>query len=162
MIEPRPRWGGPADAAGATHAAPMPAVTIHHTYSPALPASATVAQERAAMMAMHRDHIQRNGWAGIGYHFVIFQSGRVYEGRGWGRTGAHAGTNAGNRTLGVAFAINGETTAPSTDALAALAELRADGVGIGSLTPDHELLLHRDWRATTCPGRYVAEAMAVL
>ena len=29
------------------------------------------------------------GWSDIGYSFLIGGDGRVYEGRGWGRVGAH-------------------------------------------------------------------------
>lgn len=32
-----------------------------------------------------------NGWADIGYNFCIGDPGQVYEGRGYGRHGAHAG-----------------------------------------------------------------------
>ncbi|HSJ23707.1 MAG TPA: N-acetylmuramoyl-L-alanine amidase [Longimicrobiales bacterium] len=161
-ISSRSHWGGPAAPFGSIYSPAMVAVTVHHTFSPALPASATVAQERAAMLGMHRDHINRNGWAGIGYHFVIFQSGRVYEGRGWGRTGAHAGSADGNRTLGVVFTINGETTAPSAAALNALGQLRDLGVREGRLTRGHALKLHMDWKATSCPGRKVVEALREL
>jgi hypothetical protein len=138
----------------------MLAVTAHHTHSPTLPASASVREERSAILGVHRDHINRNKWAGVGYHFAIFQSGRVYEGRGWGRVGAHAGSGAGNRTLGVAFFINGRTTRPSEAALRSLGQLRDEGVRLGHLTRGHALKLHSDWKATDCPGPMVVAALA--
>jgi N-acetylmuramoyl-L-alanine amidase len=36
-------------------------------------------------------HMNTNGWADIGYNFCIGDPGQVYEGRGYGRHGAHAG-----------------------------------------------------------------------
>jgi hypothetical protein len=135
----------------------MTAVTVHHTYIPALPVSATMTQEQGAILGIQREHAKK--WAGIGYHYLIFQSGRVYEGRGWGWVGAHAGSAAGNRTLGVAFVINGETTDPTSQALQALAWLRDEGVRLGHLTRGHALKLHSDWKPTTCPGRRVVAAL---
>jgi peptidoglycan recognition protein len=158
-MTPRSEWGGPTTAIGAAMRGAMTAATIHHTFSPALPVTASAAQERLAVLNIHRDHVNRHRWAGIGYNFVIFQSGRIYEGRGWGRIGAHAGSAAGNRTLGVVFAINGETTAPSPAALRSLAALRDAGVRLGHLTRGHATKLHSDWKATACPGRRVAEAL---
>ena len=158
MIAARSSWDGPTKI-GVAYAPASIAVTGHNTYRPALLATATVAEERAAMLSMHRDHVNNNRWAGIGYHFVIFQSGRIYEARGWGRVGAHASTAAGNRTIGVAFAIDGETTAPSAKALAAFWWLGDEGVRLDHLTTGHTIKVHSDWKATICPGRKVVEAL---
>ena len=35
-------------------------------------------------------HIDDRGWADIGYHFLVGENGKVYEGRGWDRQGAHS------------------------------------------------------------------------
>lgn len=159
MIMSRQSWllmnGHPV---GPALTAVMEGVTVHHTFNPALSSTATSASEKAAMLSMHKAHLRR-GWAGIGYHFVIFQSGRVYEGRGWGRVGAHAGTGPGNRTLGVAFAINGETTSPSADALDSLAAITGEGVRLGHLQRQPSIYMHRDWSSTSCPGRKVIDAL---
>lgn len=157
IVESRTSWGGPSAAIGSYFGGVMLAVTAHNSYKPALPASATVAQERAAMQQMQRSHAAK--WAGIGYHFAISQSGRVYECRGWNRVGAHAGSNTGNRTLGVVFVIDGQVTAPSVAALEKFAELRDEGVRLGKLSRGHTLKLHRDWKATICPGEKVAQAL---
>lgn len=31
-----------------------------------------------------------NGWSGVGYHFIVAQSGEIFEGRGWDKVGAHS------------------------------------------------------------------------
>ena len=35
-------------------------------------------------------HLDDRKWADIGYHFLVGENGKVYEGRGWDRQGAHA------------------------------------------------------------------------
>lgn len=159
MIIKRSDW-----AARATPPArPMPglavSVTAHHPSPHALPAGASRAQEAREMRAIQTFHIDGNGWKDIGYNFVITQNGNVYEGRGWGKIGAHAGTNVGNETsIGVAFMVNGKVEAPNAAALQAFKELRAEGVRHGFLTPGHVLKFHNEWHATDCPGK-VAEAV---
>ena len=45
------------------------------------------------------------GWDDIGYNFVIGGDGRVYEGRGWDRVGAHT---KGWNSISVSFAVMGD------------------------------------------------------
>jgi peptidoglycan recognition protein len=156
----RVAWGGPLKPIGAAMQAPAASVTVHHSLAPALPASASVAAESAAMQLMHRHHTLANKWAGIGYNFCVFQSGTVYEGRGWGRIGAHAGTAAGNATsVGICFVIDGRKDAPTPAALAAFHALRREGVELRALAREHGVRLHRDWKDTECPGERVAAAV---
>ena len=35
-------------------------------------------------------HQINRSWVDIGYHFLVGENGKVYEGRGWNRQGAHA------------------------------------------------------------------------
>lgn len=158
MILPRATWGGPEQPIGSPMPAPATSVTAHHSLEPAVPCGAGTQAERAAMQQIQRHHAGK--WAGIGYNFCITQAGNVYEGRGWMRVGAHAGTTQGNRTsVGVCFLIDGRKDSPSAAALAAFTELRAEGVRLGFLTPGHALKLHRDWKATECPGDVAAAAI---
>jgi peptidoglycan recognition protein len=147
----RSSWGGPAAPFGEVMRSSATSVTVHHPYPHELPIGATAAQEMNEVRAIHRFHDTR--WLGIGYNFIITQNGRVYEGRGWGRVGAHAGTEQGNQTsIGVAFLIDGNKAVPSAMAQIAFDELRAQGVADAHLTPDHTIKLHRDWKQTQCPG----------
>lgn len=34
--------------------------------------------------------MNRRGWTDIGYNFLVGEDGNVYEGRGWGKKGAHS------------------------------------------------------------------------
>lgn len=159
----RAAWGGPAKPFGTMMGKLAPSVTIHHAQAPHVPAGATQASEEAAMRVIHRHHTQNNKWAGIGYNWCITQNGNVYEARGWGRVGAHAGTVEGNQTsVGICFLIDGRKEAPTALALAALQELRAEGVRLGWLTTMHRVRLHRDWKQTDCPGDMVANAIAFM
>ena len=40
--------------------------------------------------SIQRSHQIGNGWDDIGYHFLVGENGKVYEGRGWDRQGAHS------------------------------------------------------------------------
>ncbi|MFD7121894.1 N-acetylmuramoyl-L-alanine amidase, partial [Streptomyces sp. NPDC059922] len=89
-----------------------------------------------------------NGWAGIGYNFVVSQAGEIFEGRGWTRQGAHCpGHNVSG--FGVQIAIGGDQE-PSVAALAACRALydeacRKTGRPLAKRG-------HRDGIATQCPG----------
>jgi hypothetical protein len=120
----------------------------HHTVGPNV--SMTSAQERAHMRALERQHISQ-GWSTIGYSWVVFRSGRIYEGRGKrGLPAAQGGQNAG--TWALAFAGNFETGKPS------IAARRTARALIVSLQDDDGLRRlggHREFpgQATACPGR---------
>lgn len=139
---------------------PATSVTVHHPYPHRAPGGASIAQEIAQIAAIHRGHLQR-GWQGIGYSFVVTQNGNIYEGRGWGRVGAHAGTTEGNETsYGIAFLIDGTKEVPSASAVQAFRTLRMQGIRDRYLTKGHTLKLHRDWKPSTdCPGDVLARAI---
>ncbi|MCG7528928.1 N-acetylmuramoyl-L-alanine amidase, partial [Streptomyces sp. OfavH-34-F] len=101
----------------------------------------------AVPRAIDRQH-QAQGWAGIGYNFVVDQAGNAYEGRGWTRQGAHCpGHNVTG--LSVQIAVGGDQH-PSEAALAtarALYDEACQRTG-RTLAPRG----HRDGIATECPG----------
>lgn len=93
----------------------------------------------------------------IAYSFVVMQTGRVYEGCGWGRIGAHTqGLNSSAYAL--FYPLNGARTAPTDAALAGQAWLRAEGARHGHLTPTHRLSGHQDHGKPTCPGRLIYQS----
>lgn len=130
-------------------------VVIHHFWRPSLPSVVAPAEEAALMRSVEKTHVEDNGWSGFGYSFVVFQSGRVYEGRGWRREGAHT-VGMNDRAIGIAFAIDGDQHAPTREAWAAAKALIADGVALGHLSPDLEISGHRDHAAKSCPGDIIA------
>ena len=56
------------------------------------------------------------GWSDIGYSFLVGGDGNVYEGRGWGREGAHT---FGYNSVSYAASFMGDytSTLPPTSAL---------------------------------------------
>jgi hypothetical protein len=142
----RTEWGaqhGQGDLIG-----PVSTVVVHHT------AGAPVADdpviEGLYVREVEADHRSR-GWAGIGYNWVIFPSGRVFEGRGWRRKGAHA-RQANGTSVGVAFHMHGSRERPTDAAVAAFRGLVAEGVRAGHLVEPVQVTGHRDYVATECPG----------
>ena len=103
--------------------------------------------ERKNMRFMQGYHMNTNGWSDLGYHYVIYPSGTVYEGRPARTRGAHS-NNAGNGMPGISFAMNSELEQATPAALASLREL-CEGLHITSY------IGHR-WvpgNATACPGK---------
>ncbi|MFJ6680599.1 peptidoglycan-binding protein [Streptomyces werraensis] len=97
--------------------------------------------------AIDRQH-QAQGWAGIGYNFVIDQAGNVFEGRGWTKQGAHC-PNHNISGIGVQIAIGGDQE-PSEKALAAARALYDEACK----KTGRKLAKkgHKDGFATACPG----------
>ncbi|KIF04170.1 hypothetical protein PL81_20390 [Streptomyces sp. RSD-27] len=101
----------------------------------------------AIMRAIEAGHLGQ-GWAGVGYNFVVDQAGVAYEGRGWNLQGAHCPDH--NTTgIGVQIAIGGDQE-PSAAALAtcrALYEEACERAGRALAKRGH-----KDGFATACPG----------
>ncbi|MFF8845489.1 peptidoglycan-binding protein [Streptomyces sp. NPDC015127] len=97
--------------------------------------------------AIDRQH-QNQGWAGIGYNFVVDQDGTIYEGRGWNLQGAHC-PNHNVSGIGVQIAIGGDQE-PSAKALASARALYDEACQKTGRTLAKKG--HRDGIATACPG----------
>jgi uncharacterized protein (TIGR03437 family) len=90
---------------------------VHHT------ASSNAATDFPALMrAFWELHVKGNGWADIGYNFLIDPTGTAWEGRGDGVLGAHfSGVNTA--TTGISLIGTYTGVPPSAPALATLVEL---------------------------------------
>ena len=67
-------------------------------------------------------HMDSRGWSDIGYNFLIGEDGRIYEGRGFYRMGAHCSNWNGN-TLGFSIMGDFQTKLPNQAAIDAAAQL---------------------------------------
>lgn len=124
---------------------------IGHTEAGAdLPASATVAQEVQRVRAIDAYH-RSLGWGGFGYSVFVAQSGRVYEGRGYRRSGAH--TQGFNMTA-LAWVVpgHGDRTAWSDACIAGIRAWIGHGIDGGHIASDPRTTGHRDHAAKSCPG----------
>lgn len=162
----RTEWGcpdGQVTTRGSLSYTTVTHLIVHHTFSPAGPINGDWA---AAVRSVWNFHVFSNGWADIGYNYVIDQTGVIYEGRAGGDNvqGAHfSGTN-GN-TMGVVIIGDFTSGTPPPAALNSLKKLlawKADQRGIdpagqsrhaASGLTINNISGHRDGPgATECPG----------
>ena len=97
-------------------------------------------------------HMDSKGWNDIGYNFLIGEDGRIYEGRGFYRMGAHCSNWNGN-TLG--FSIMGDFSfkLPNQVAIDAAYQLINYMERKSFVNRDcYEFSGHRDHGSTLCPG----------
>lgn len=150
MLISRVTWSDLARP-GSELTGPLPLVIIHHSFRPDLPASAKEAAEVAALRSMDTFHRETNGWAGLAYSFCVFQSGRIYEARGWLRAGAH--TEGHNRDAhAFCFVMDGSKHAPTAAAVQAVKDAIAEGVQMGAIAPGYQVEPHDKYKNKVCPG----------
>lgn len=140
-IVTRSTWGARAPRGPYAALGRVARRVVHHTAFPSLKITSPML-ERAHMRVMQGWHFAR-GFSDLGYHYVVFPSGRVYEGRPASALGAGvAGHNTGS--IHVSFAGNFEFEKPTPAALAA-AKLLLDRW-------DAQLVGHYQLQPNACPG----------
>jgi MYXO-CTERM domain-containing protein len=151
LVVPREGWGArdPGKICGGV-VEPY-RVSVHHTASPADDGGDAAAR----MRQMQAYHMDSNGWCDIGYHFVVAQSGVIYQGRSdERRPGAHVGNqNAGN--IGVSFIGNFSEQEFGEVQMASGARLMRWIKDTYEIPWDRESVRgHREWpgQSTGCPG----------
>lgn len=154
----REEWGA-AHGQGSELRGERVGYVLHHFASPHVDCGAGVDREVQAIQGVEKYHAVNRGWNGIGYHFVVFQSGRIFEGRGWERVGAHA-SGHNRTTYGICLAIDGANHSPTRAAVEAVRWLIEVGVKLGYVEEDYTLRGHRDVGSTTCPGELVYRLLA--
>jgi hypothetical protein len=123
-------------------------ITVHHDaiVSTDLRSTADVARR---IESIRRSHIQ-NGWADIGYHYLIDPSGRIWEGRTTALQGAHVKEN-NEHNLGIVMLGNFDVHAPSPAATLALERFLASRMQ-SYRVPIVRVYTHREIKPTACPG----------
>lgn len=99
---------------------------------------------------IHRIH-KINGWSGIGYHFVIRKNGQIEKGRPLWTQGSHC-LNYNPISIGIHLSGNfniGKPTHYQIESLAYLIGWLCEQYG---LSPYGNVVGHRDFNATECPG----------
>lgn len=118
-------------------------LVIHHTGNPK--------DDDLSAEEIHESHLAQ-GWAGIGYHFVIRKNGQIELGRPMDCVGAHAvGFNW--ESIGIHLCGNFEIAYPTA------AQIESAAILVGWLAEQYGLDInsntvvgHRDLLATACPG----------
>lgn len=118
-------------------------VVVHHTGNPT--------DDDLSAKEINASH-QAQGWACIGYHYVIRKDGTVEAGRPHWTVGAHAyGEN--KHTIGIHVCGNFEEAEPTDAQIESLAMLLANVCHDYGLPIDEDHVVgHRDLMATACPG----------
>lgn len=129
-------------------------VYLHHTVTKAPDENASVEEEKACMRELQKIAFSR-GFSDISYSYIIFKSGRVYEGRGFEVVGAH--TYGHNTDIGVAFPGNyGKEDFVTKKQKSSLLKLRRRlGVLQGPLRA------HCSVYNTSCPGENIKDAFGL-
>ncbi|XP_062404304.1 N-acetylmuramoyl-L-alanine amidase [Sardina pilchardus] len=149
---PRCMWGAKASKGiPARLSPPLHFLYVHHTEVPSRPCL-TFQQCSRDMRAMQRFHQEERGWQDIGYSFVVGSDGYMYEGRGWGRLGAHT-RNHNAFGYGVAFIGNYSASLPTRHSLGLVRHrLATCGVTGHFIQANYTVQGHRQVVDTTCPG----------
>jgi len=155
----REAWGAAAtpdciDQMGVT------GIVLHHTADP----NQDVETGESRMRLTQNYHMQVNGWCDVGYHFLIGQDGRIFEGRRLPLMGAHAkGANRDN--IGIALMGNFEEGDPTDDQMASVKTLMKAIADRYEIDINHENFKgHREagTTATLCPGERLFAMMDAL
>lgn len=117
-------------------------VVIHHTGCNDIDASAE---------QIHGWHLDQ-GWAGIGYHYVIRKDGTIERGRPEWAIGSHAyGENS--HTIGIHLSGDFEQAEPTEAQIRAAGALIADVCSrYGIPVNRHHIVGHGELMETACPG----------
>ena len=134
----RDDWGARAPT-GITPIGASEGIFVHYTVT------ATGPDEAAVCRSVQAFHMGSKGWRDIAYSWLVGQSGRIYEGRGWGVAGGH--TEGWNSRSHAVCWIGGDEQ-PTPAALAAIAAVCAEHARRygGWVKP------HRAVNSTSCPG----------
>ncbi len=101
---------------------------------------------------VHEWH-KNNGWAGIGYHFLIRKDGTIERGRPMNMLGAHC-YQQNWHTIGVNIVGNFMEAIPTSAQMDSAAKLlRALSRHYGFPTDREHIKGHREYNATDCPGQ---------
>lgn len=124
-------------------------ITVHHDgMNPFTSMAEGAASQR--LESIRRAHVGSNGWADIGYHYVVDPAGRVWEARPVWLQGAHVKDN-NEHNLGVMMLGNYDQQAPTNAATKSLDDFVAVMMRKYKV-PVSRVYTHQEIRPTACPG----------
>lgn len=101
---------------------------------------------------VHQWHLA-NGWAGIGYHYLIRKNGTIERGRPLEMVGAHCYGHNQN-SIGINIVGDFEVAVPTVMQMAAAEQLTAYLCQLYRISDKEKIIFgHRDLNDTLCPGR---------
>ena len=122
-------------------------IVIHHAGFPE-------GDKDSSAEGIHKYHREVNGWAGIGYHFVIRKDGTIEQGRPLKNVGAHSFHHNQN-SVGICVAGNFDVAKPNHLQMDSLKLLTAWLCQKYNLDPLKRGVIvgHRNLNDTSCPGK---------
>lgn len=160
-IAPRSEWGA-RQQAGCNTNETKTWITVHHSVT-ALQATASRADQAAAVRGIQAYHMDGRGYCDIAYHFAVTADGTVWEGREARLLGAHTGSHNTNNA-GIVFVGCFHPTSDCNglgDLTPPQAMLDGGGTAIGNIARHYGIAInadnvigHRDNpdQTTACPG----------
>ncbi|KAG8229695.1 hypothetical protein J437_LFUL015023 [Ladona fulva] len=151
-IVSRSVWGAREPNGTTVMTTPVEYVIVHHTATGNCSSTDSCSRILRDIQKYHMD--ERNGrFSDIGYSFLVGGDGKVYEGRGWNKQGAHT-KNYNDKGIGIAFIGNFQSELlKCTKESNAAQELITCGAEMGMVKWDYKLLGHQQTKATECPGK---------
>jgi hypothetical protein len=115
-------------------------LVIHHSAGPPGVGASPIA----------RYHVDHNGWPGIGYHYFVYDDGRIEQTQALETVAYHAG-EANPSSIGICLAGDFTDQPPPDAQLLATGQLAAWLLDDLNLPPE-AIKPHKQLRATECPG----------
>ncbi len=143
-------------------------LVVHHT---AIAVGPDLRPAIERVRALYQYHANSRGWGDVGYHYLVDESGKIYEGKAGGPMviGGHAYCN-NTGTIGVALLGNFDIEKPTQVQMQALQWLLDDLADRYDIATDRDvryhgkimspIVAHRDLLSTDCPGFYAYGVMA--
>ena len=140
-------------------------ITVHHTAEPF--SETSLAANITEVRDTQKEHMNGNGWADVGYHFLIGRDGRVFQGRPLYIQGAHSDGDNNIGNVGICLLGNfvtqpkrgaeyAKVQAPTVKQMEALERLVAE-VREEYNIPAAQVWGHQHWKATECPGPHLLQ-----
>ena len=134
-------------------------ITVHHTGGDEIWGS-SAADTAEEIRRIQNYHQNRQGWADIGYHYMIDRAGNIWQGRPMRYQGAHARGSANLGNVGIALMgnyVHQSVTAAQYRSLEALILKLCEHFGISPA----QVYTHREicHGTTDCPGSAVTVAV---
>lgn len=155
-ILPRSRWQARPILPNIEKMGLISRLTIHHTGGPLI-WSNSASETANEILKIQRVHQRANGWADIGYHFIVDRAGRIWEGRPLQYQGAHARGHANRGNIGIVLLGNysrQKVTSPQARTLQQFLAALCKKYRI----PSHRVFTHSEILngETECPGAEVS------
>ena len=142
-------------------------IVVHHT---AIANAGDIRSSGEKMQDLYAMHANGRGWGDIGYHYVISDDGKIFEGKAGGDYVVGGHVYCGNiGTVGIALMGNFELELPTQTQMRSLQWLTARLQKTYNINPKGTVRFHgkdrtpvvghKDLLPTDCPGYYVAETL---